>query len=117
MPAGALQGIELQREFLPASMFVVRRVAGGDSFEVRQELLPFCQAVTADLMANARRQDLVGTPPTNTEDEFYGLAIDPRQVQGADGCNDLVQACVPDWFVRHMYDDRKISQVNAVMPM
>jgi hypothetical protein len=81
--------------------FELKLLAAGERAQVGDQVVAIGQAVGTYAVADAGRQDLLGTPPAHTEEEFDGCAIDKRAGQSLEFPNYAVDLVDPGWFGRH----------------
>jgi hypothetical protein len=101
-PALSLEGVELRRKSSPSAVLVMQGLAGGKSMEVRDHIFAVGHARAANLPADARRQDLLGAPPSDPEQSLERPTIDPSVGKVAEEGRDLVHPATPCRFIRHL---------------
>jgi hypothetical protein len=91
-------------DFPTAPAFIIAVVALGEAREAGDQDLAVHQAVGADVVGDARGQDLLGAAAADAEEKLNGSAIDERARGGPQLFQNVVEFREPRWFGRHLID-------------
>jgi hypothetical protein len=85
----------------PAPDFVMSLFSRGKAPQVTDQAVAFRQSIRADMVAHTGREDLLGPPAADTQEEFHRGAIDKRAGKGLEILDDLVELADPTRLCRH----------------